>query len=118
MFVPPPQAQQSGMAGNMEVKCLQKNLDRLSKALDPKVIATSLFAKEMINQSAWDEARKDGPLYDRNLNLLAALMSSIQAQPSFLLTFCEILEKEVVTAELGAELRGKAEAFNTGRNHY
>ena len=96
------------MATPTVVRCLQKNLDRLSRTIDPVVVSTSLFAAEIIDQRSWEEARREGvPQYDRCLNLLGAVMRSAEAKKDVFEEFCDILDRETATAGLARELRGK-----------
>lgn len=88
-----------------EHRTLQRKLDRLARTLDPKVVSTSLFSKELVDQRAWEEARKDGPHYDRSLSLLEEVLRAIKADSQVFYHFCETLEEEKVTEGLAAELR-------------
>lgn len=90
------------------VRCLQRKLDKLARSLHPVTISTALLAEEIIEQRAWEEARREGlPHYDRCLNLLEVLMRCVGARPAVYEQFCKILEQETVTTGLAAELRGK-----------
>lgn len=91
-----------------EVRSLQRNLDKLSRTINPVVLSTALFSEEIIDLRAWDEARKEGslPQYDRSLSLMGEVMRRTEASPRVFEQFCKILERESVTAGLAVELRG------------
>ncbi len=92
---------------------LRKNLPKLCKSLDPVVIATALFAKELIDERAWEDARKDSKEsnYDRCLKLLEKLMRNMKIRPSAFEEFCGILSEEEVTKDLARQLRGEEEKY-------
>lgn len=88
-------------------KVLRKFLPRLSKTLDPSVIATELYSADIVDSRVWEEARKDaqGANYDRCLNLLEALIRSTRATPACFDKFCTILEDQEVTKTVAGQLR-------------
>ena len=94
------------MAG-AEVATVRRKIHELSRCLDPVVIATALFAKEIIDDRCWEEARQTGqPAYDRCLRVLGVLLRKIKSSPAVFEQFCQILEEESVTESTAAELRG------------
>lgn len=100
-----PHPSKLAMAG---VRCLQRKLDKLARSIHPVTVSTALLAEEIIEQRAWEEARREGlPHYDRSLNLLETVMRCVGTRPSVYEQFCKILEQETVTEGLAAELRGK-----------
>ena len=88
-------------------KVLRKFLPRLSKTLDPSVIATELHSADIVDSRVWEETRKDaqGANYDRCLNLLEALIRSTRATPACFEKFCAILEDQEVTKTVASQLR-------------
>lgn len=95
-----------------EATSLQRNIERLSRTIDPVTVSTALFARELIDQRIWEEARKEGkPHFDRSLNLLGEVLRSTQAHPQTFQQFCEILEQEKVTEALAAELKGRCVTY-------
>ena len=90
------------------VRCLQKNLDRLSRSMDPVVVSKALFAAEIVDKRTWEEARRESvPHYDRCLKLLEVVMRSAEAKQEVFEEFCEILDRESTTAGLARDLKGR-----------
>lgn len=88
-------------------KVLRKYLPKLSKILDPAVLATELHSADIVDDRTWEEARKtsQGSNYDRCLGVLEALIRSTRAKPGCFDKLCAILEGEEVTKELASQLR-------------
>lgn len=88
-------------------KVLRKYLSKLSKTLDPAVLATELHSVDIVDDRTWEEARKtsQGSNYDRCLGVLEALIRSARAKPDCFDKFCAIVEGEEVTKELAYQLR-------------
>ena len=87
-------------------KVLQKYLHKLANTLDPVVISTALYAEELISERVWEQAQLEGASYDRCLKVLGALVRQVKASPASFDKFCSILEDQVVTRDLGRELKG------------
>lgn len=90
-------------------KAVQRYLHELARAIDPVAISTELYSKEVIDERTWEDARKDknGPNYDRNLDLLGALLRAMRASPSNFEKFCYILKHESTTESLATKLEGE-----------
>ena len=88
-----------------EALTLQKELHKLCSCLDPVVLSTALFAKEIIDDRAWEEARQNGPIYDRCLKLMETVLRKTKACPAVFHDFCSLLEEETITENVGAELK-------------
>ncbi len=95
----------AGLLVMAEASVLQKELHKLCSCLDPVVLSTALFAKEIIDDRTWEEARQNGPIYDRCLKLMETVLRKTKACPAVFDDFCNILEDETITENIGAELR-------------
>lgn len=96
-----------------EVGVLRRKLHRLSSCLDPVVLSTGLYSKEIIDSRTWEEARQNIPSYDRCLKLLEILLRKLKASPLVFEDFCAILEEEPVTANIANELRGIGSLYHS-----
>lgn len=90
-----------------EALSLRRNMDKLSRAIDPVTVSTVLFSWEVVDRRMWEEARKESkPEYDRSLSLLGEVLRCTQARPQVFQQLCQVLEQETVTEPLAAQLRG------------
>ena len=95
------------MAVNAAERSLRRSLPRLAGAMDPVVISTALFAQELLDQRAWEEARAEAaPDYDKNLRVLEAVMRAVRIRPAAIEQFMAVLGEEHATRPLADELRG------------
>ena len=95
-----------------ETIILRRYFSRLRQAIsDPGCLGTELYSADILTRRTLQIAHGNGPVHDKNFEILDDLMSRLYGRPDTFLLFLSKIEHypnlEVIAKEMKAEYSGK-----------
>lgn len=103
---------ESHFPNKKEIIILRRHFSRLRQAIsDPGCLGTELYSANILTRRTLQIAHGNGPVHDKNFEILDDLMSRLYGRPDTFLLFLSIIENypnlELIAKEMKAEYGGK-----------
>ncbi len=89
-------------------EALTSQLGTLTRVIDPLMMTIDLISVKIIDRSLLEKVRLSASTRsEKACDVLTAVSASVETNPDFFTTFCDILDKEPVTKEIAKTLKGR-----------